>query len=70
MPVVECGLCGRPLGECGGGHSRRTIPDTAFQDKPWVEAEFFGRCACDRKVVPGMQIKSDGEGGWLCGECG
>jgi len=38
---------------------------------PWFEAAYFGDCdGCGSRIVPGDQIRSDGEGGWLCGICG
>jgi hypothetical protein len=38
----------------------------------WTEARFRTVCdgECGGEIVPGDLIRSDGEGGWLCGDCG
>ena len=38
----------------------------------WIEARFRTECdgPCAGEIEPGDVIRSDGEGGWLCGECG
>lgn len=38
---------------------------------PWVRAGYGGLCdACDGSIVEGDQIRADGQGGWLCSDCG
>jgi hypothetical protein len=38
---------------------------------PWVTASYDGHCAgCDDEIKRGSDIRSDGEGGWLCLTCG
>ena len=38
---------------------------------PWFEARFGGECADGGEpIFAGDQIRSDGEGGWLCAGCG
>ena len=38
---------------------------------PWFMARYRSDCAgCDTELRPGDQIRSDGDGGWLCGICG
>jgi hypothetical protein len=38
---------------------------------PWFEARLSGRCSeCDQRIVPGDEIRADGEGGYLCRGCG
>jgi hypothetical protein len=38
---------------------------------PWITASYDGECAdCGRLVGDGDAIRADGEGGWLCGDCG
>lgn len=38
---------------------------------PWVDAAFDGECdGCDAPIEVGDRIRSDGEGGWLCEDCG
>lgn len=42
---------------------------TAFG--PWISAQFAGSCdMCGEWMHVGARIRSDGEGGWLCEECG
>lgn len=58
-----CGVC-------------RPRPGTAVPGWPrvtggWVPARYPGRCgACEDRIFPGDQIRSNGEGGWLCADCG
>ena len=38
---------------------------------PWITARFDGECdECGDLIMEGDQIRSDGEGGWLCENCG
>lgn len=38
---------------------------------PWVTAVYRGRCdECGGTIIPGDEIRSDGDGGWLCYICG
>jgi hypothetical protein len=38
---------------------------------PWFTAAFDGGCdGCGEQIEEGDQIRSDGEGGWLCLDCG
>jgi len=38
---------------------------------PWLTAVFDGECDdCGIDIWAGDQIRGDGEGGWLCGDCG
>jgi hypothetical protein len=38
---------------------------------PWIAAAYYGECAgCGDDIEPGCQIRADGEGGWLCEDCG
>ncbi len=38
---------------------------------PWFEASFGGECdGCGGRVEVGDRIRSDGEGGWICTDCG
>jgi hypothetical protein len=38
----------------------------------WIEARFRTECdgPCAGEIEPGDLIRSDGEGGWLCWDCG
>lgn len=38
---------------------------------PWITASFGGICTgCETKIVEGDEIQADGDGGWLCRDCG
>lgn len=37
---------------------------------PWFTASYDGECAQGCQIREGDQICADGEGGWLCGDCG
>lgn len=38
---------------------------------PWFEARYDGECAgCGDEFEAGEEIRADGEGGYLCGNCG
>jgi formylmethanofuran dehydrogenase subunit E len=38
---------------------------------PWVAAGYESECdRCGEAIYPEDSIRSDGQGGWLCGECG
>lgn len=59
---ATCGVCTprkRPLPPSGGFG-------------PWFPASFDGDCdgPCTGEIKAGDVIRSDGEGGWLCGDCG
>lgn len=38
---------------------------------PWISARFDSECdGCGDQIEEGDQIRSNGEGGWICLECG
>lgn len=39
---------------------------------PWFTARYDGKCdgPCGQEFEAGDTIRSDGEGGWLCQDCG
>ena len=39
---------------------------------PWFPARYDGRCAgeCGEEIVAGDMIRADGDGHWLCDDCG
>lgn len=60
MEEATCGVC-TPPGRVSG---RRRFG-------PWFAAQFGGHCAgCQAELEQGEMIRSDGDGGWLCGTCG
>jgi hypothetical protein len=51
----------------------RPVPDLprSYEYGPWFEARFPGRCSqCQERTYEGDTIRADGEGGYLCEECG
>jgi hypothetical protein len=74
---VYCDFSDLPKDQCG--HCRTgsaTLPAIAGgpapQKGPWITAKYTGRCSAREahQIHPGDQIRSDGEGGWLCWRCG
>ena len=38
---------------------------------PWFLAAYYGSCAdCGADIEPDDQIRADGDGGYLCEDCG
>lgn len=38
---------------------------------PWFIAAYYSECAdCSTDIEPGDEIRADGDGGYLCRECG
>jgi hypothetical protein len=47
------------------------LPADPAQPGPWIAARYPGRCSgCTEGIAPDDQIRSDGDGGWLCETCG
>lgn len=48
------------------------VAEAAPERGPWVRASFDGECDgdCGGSLLEGEDIRSDGQGGWLCSECG
>jgi hypothetical protein len=80
----RCDFSDLPKDQCGHCHPERLpqphIPQVV-RDKmgpgkprfgPWVIARFDSECdgPCGGQIDEGDQIRSDGEGGWLCADCG
>jgi hypothetical protein len=52
------------------GRGEELPPDPA-RSGPWITARYPGRCSgCTEPVTPGDRIRGDGDGGWLCEDCG
>jgi hypothetical protein len=47
-------------------------PEGTADYGPWIEASFDSDCdgPCGGQISEGDSIRSDGEGGWLCVNCG
>jgi hypothetical protein len=72
-PAAEWCIHDLPPGACSTCTGRgEEIPDEAKPEYgPWFTARFPGRCdGCDGRIHEGDQIRSDGQDGWLCSECG
>ncbi len=55
--------------DCRPRPSRRVVTSAGYG--PWFAARFDGECADGGEpIFAGDQIRSDGEGGWLCTGCG
>lgn len=71
-----CELTDLPKPTCSHCTGRTGDPaDTALLAErnpgPWIRAEYRGQCAeGGERIKPGDQIRSDGQGGWLCESCG
>ena len=60
--------CGHCTGRDGGGEASELDPR---KFGPWFQARYDGECDnCGYEFQAGDSIRSDGNGGWLCGECG
>lgn len=75
----RCDFSDLPVDQCG--HCRagtKTMPEEVQSSRdqfalgPWITAQYPGRCSENARhpVRPGDQIRSDGQGGWLCADCG
>lgn len=72
----RCDVTGLITAQCGhcNGAARREL---AEREEPagygaWLAARLHGRCAgpCGELIRPGDRIRSDGDHGWLCEDCG
>lgn len=46
-------------------------PEPEHELGPWITATYVGKCeGCESVIDEGDTIRADGQGGWLCGECG
>lgn len=64
MHPADCAFCAQPA---------RPAPDFAQPSGPgpWITAGYGSDCAgCGGPIGEGEQIRADGDGGWLCPECG
>lgn len=79
MREKRCELSDLPESQCA--HCRagtRTLPEEVKAPRdplaagPWITAQYPGRCSENARhsIRPGDQICADGEGGWLCADCG
>jgi hypothetical protein len=63
--VSNCAYCRPTLASLQAGAIARPLRG------PWFEARLTRRCSnCDNTIHPGCQIRADGQGGYLCPNCG
>lgn len=74
--MTSTGRCPHELlpEQCGYCRSRsvRLAPPERPKFGPWFHAGFDGTCdgPCGEDIIEGDLIRADGEGGWLCRDCG
>jgi hypothetical protein len=76
VPAARCDLTDLPTDGCA--HCKGLNPTPAAPRGhqsgdlgPWISARYEGRCAgCGDDINPGDTIRADGQGGWLCHDCG
>lgn len=72
MEEERCGLTDLIKGQCAHCRPALTQESAVFPAAPpWVTAQYHGRCSANRRhlIEPGDQIRSDGQGGWICACC-
>lgn len=68
LDPASCADCNGAVKRAAGQERRQWAPDGRG---PWFAARYDGECSdCGQRFGAGWIIRSDGEGGWLCGECG
>lgn len=56
---------------CRGVPPPETLELNPYTFGPWFPARYDGECTeCGVDFAAGDEIRSDGFGGWLCGDCG
>jgi hypothetical protein len=74
-PASEWCIHDLPAGTCsectGRGEEQPEAPDPSGYG-PWFSAAYPGRCSgpCDRRIEAEDRIRADGDGGYLCSDCG
>lgn len=67
--LIERSTCG----DCSPRPAARQVPARSEPAGygPWFPASYEGECdGCGGDIMPGDRIRADGQGGWLCEECG
>lgn len=61
--VADCAHC--------RGHQAPSREPSSAGLGPWFTASYYSHCSmCDSATYEGDQIRADGQGGYLCSECG
>jgi hypothetical protein len=61
VEISDCGDCSPPAGR----------PPSPQLWGPWFTAARHGECdGCGDGIFPGDEIRADGDGGYLCRQCG
>jgi hypothetical protein len=70
----RCTITELYVSQCAHCIEARTQPAPAAVHRdlgPWFTAAYDGDCAdCCGAIEPGDRIRADGDGGWLCEDCG
>jgi predicted nucleic acid-binding Zn ribbon protein len=70
LPRATCGVCNGAMKRAAAieAQGRRFKP---AERGPWFFARYDGKCSdCGEQFESGQKIRSDGDGGWLCEDCG
>lgn len=70
---LRCGFSDLPVDSCAHCTGRTGTAETREHASysPWFTAAYPGRCSvCDERIEPEDRIRADGEGGYLCADCG
>jgi hypothetical protein len=69
--LIEESTCGDCTPRRGGARLGQWPGPGQGTMGPWFQARRNGECdECEGEIMTGDTIRSDGEGGWLCRECG
>jgi hypothetical protein len=66
--TTRCETTDLPADQCA--HCRQPPPEPPRRLGPWFLARYDGTCSEGCLIVASDRIRSDGEGGWLCEDCG
>jgi hypothetical protein len=69
--MTECRHLTDPAQSCATCNPAARLAPSPELWGPWFAATYNGDCeGCGDGILPGDSIRPDGEGGYLCGECG
>lgn len=70
--VESCGHCTGAEAEARAAREEAEVARRpATGPGPWFTAQYEGECVCcGDDITPGDTIRADGEGGYVCDECG
>ena len=69
--MAECKHLISPPGDCGTCYPPAGRPPSPQLWGPWFTASYNSDCAgCGNGIFPHDEIRADGDGGYLCSDCG